>query len=40
MATENPALNVYLGPVKQTWIAYCAQLGQKPGAMLKQIIEQ
>ena len=39
MDKENPYLNVYLGPLKQPWIAYCKNLGKKPGAALKEEIE-
>jgi ribosomal protein S15P/S13E len=36
----NPYLNIYLGEnLKAEWTAYCARLGQKPGAALKKAIE-
>ena len=39
MDRENPYLNVYLGPTKKPWAAYCARLGKKPGAAIKEAIE-
>lgn len=40
MAKENPYLNVYLGALKLSWIDCCKALGKKPGAVLKEAIEQ
>lgn len=40
MDKENPYLNVYLGSLKKPWIEYCNSLGKKPGAALKEAIEQ
>jgi predicted HicB family RNase H-like nuclease len=39
MPDETPYLNVYLGPLKKPWQAYCAARGEKPGAALKKAIE-
>lgn len=39
MDRENPYLNVYLGPTKKPWAAYCARLGKKPGAAIREAIE-
>ena len=39
MDRKNPYLNVYLGAVKKPWAAYCACLGKKPGAAIKEAIE-
>ena len=33
-------LDVYLGALKEPWGAYCATLGKKPGAAIKEAIEQ
>ena len=33
-------LDVYLGALKEPWGAYCAALGKKPGAAIKEAIEQ
>lgn len=33
-------LDVYLGALKEPWVAYCAALGKKPGAAIKEAIEQ
>lgn len=33
-------LDVYLGALKGPWVAYCATLGKKPGAAIKEAIEQ
>ncbi|MEE4624888.1 plasmid mobilization relaxosome protein MobC [Pseudomonas alliivorans] len=33
-------LNVYLGSVKEPWSDYCERLGKKPGAAIKEAIEQ
>jgi hypothetical protein len=40
MEKENPCLNVYLGTLKTPWADYCKALGKKPGAALKEAIEQ
>ena len=40
MDKENPYLNVYLGPLKKGWAEYCNTLGKKPGAALKEAIQQ
>lgn len=40
MEKENPYLNVYLGSLKKPWSDYCESLGKKPGAALKEAIEQ
>jgi len=40
MKKENPYLNVYLGPLKEPWLNYCASLGKKPGAVFKEAAEQ
>jgi hypothetical protein len=40
MEKQNPYLNVYLGPIKEPWNAYCRAMGKKPGAALKEAIEQ
>lgn len=40
MEKENPYLNVYLGALKNPWADYCKGLGKKPGAALKDAIEQ
>lgn len=37
---KNAYLNVYLGPVKEPWADYCRTLGKKPGAAIKEAIEQ
>lgn len=37
---KNAYLNVYLGPVKEPWANYCKTLGKKPGAAIKEAIEQ
>ena len=31
-------LDVYLGALKEPWGAYCAALGKKPGAAIKEAI--
>lgn len=33
-------LDVYLGALKEPWVAYCAALGKKPGATLKEAVEK
>ncbi|AVD85442.1 plasmid mobilization relaxosome protein MobC [Pseudomonas sp. SWI6] len=33
-------MNVYLGTVKEPWVDYCNTLGKKPGAAIKEAIEQ
>ncbi len=40
MKKENSYLNVYLGSLKKPWGDYCKSLGKKPGAALKEAIEQ
>lgn len=40
MEKENPYLNVYLGSLKKPWTDYCASIGKKPGAALKEAIER
>lgn len=40
MEKENPYLNLYLGALKKPWTDYCEALGKKPGAALKEAIEQ
>lgn len=40
MEKENPYLNLYLGVLKKPWADYCEALGKKPGAALKEAIEQ
>lgn len=40
MEKENPYLNLYLGALKKPWADYCEALGKKPGAALKEAIEQ
>ena len=40
MEKENPYLNLYLGALKKPWSDYCEVLGKKPGAALKEAIEQ
>ena len=40
MEKENPYLNLYLGALKKPWSDYCEALGKKPGAALKEGIEQ
>jgi hypothetical protein len=40
MERENPYLNLYLGPLKKPWATYCEVLGKKPGAAIKEAIEQ
>lgn len=40
MEKENPYLNVYLGALKKPWSDYCKSLNKKPGAALKEAIEQ
>ncbi|MDF5835096.1 plasmid mobilization relaxosome protein MobC [Pseudomonas syringae] len=40
MEKENPYLNVYLGSLKKPWADYCASIGKKPGAALKEAIEK
>ncbi|WP_434628211.1 plasmid mobilization relaxosome protein MobC [Pseudomonas sp. Z6-14] len=40
MVQKKSYLNVYLGTVKEPWIDYCKTLGQKPGAAIKEAIEQ
>ena len=40
MENENTYLNVYLGALKKPWSDYCEALGKKPGAALKEAIEQ
>lgn len=40
MEKENPYLNLYLGALKKPWSDYCESLGKKPGAALKEAIEQ
>ncbi|MGY4636156.1 plasmid mobilization relaxosome protein MobC [Pseudomonas sp. TE24901] len=40
MKKENPYLNVYLGSLKKPWADYCASIGKKPGAALKEAIER
>ena len=37
---ENPYLNVYLGRLKNPWVRYCAGLGIKPGAAIKDMVSQ
>lgn len=33
-------MDIYLGDLKEPWVAYCATLGKKPGAAIKEAIEQ
>lgn len=40
MGKKSPYLNVYLGPLKEPWAAYCKARGLKPGAALKEAIEK
>ncbi len=40
MEKENAYLNLYLGALKKPWSDYCEALGKKPGAALKEAIEQ
>lgn len=40
MENANPYLNLYLGDLKKPWSDYCEALGKKPGAALKEAIEQ
>ncbi len=40
MEKKNAYLNVYLGSVKEPWANYCKTLGKKPGAAIKEAIEQ
>ena len=40
MEKESPYLNLYLGAMKKPWSDYCEALGKKPGAALKEAIEQ
>lgn len=40
MEKENHCLNLYLGALKKPWSDYCESLGKKPGAALKEAIEQ
>jgi len=40
MEKESPYLNLYLGALKKPWSDYCEALGKKPGAALKEAIEQ
>lgn len=40
MEKSNAYLNVYLGSLKEPWADYCRSLGKKPGAALKEAIEQ
>lgn len=40
MEKQNPYLNVYLGPSKGPWVDYCKALGKKPGAAIKEAIEE
>lgn len=40
MEKDNPYLNLYLGALKKPWSDYCEALGKKPGAALKEVIEQ
>lgn len=37
---ENLDLCVYLGPLKKPWADYCDSLGKKPGAAIREAIEQ
>lgn len=38
MASSGGVLNVYLGDLKDPWIAYCKQQNRKPGALLKMAV--
>ncbi|WP_288407239.1 plasmid mobilization relaxosome protein MobC [uncultured Pseudomonas sp.] len=40
MRKKTTHLNVYLGSTKEPWEQYCASLGKKPGAALREAIEQ
>lgn len=40
MSKKTTHLNVYLGSVKEPWADYCKRLGKKPGAAIKEAIEQ
>lgn len=40
MKKQSPYLNVYLGATKKPWADYCEALGKKPGAAIKEAIEQ
>lgn len=40
MVQKKSYLNVYLGTVKEPWVDYCNTLGKKPGAAIKEAIEQ
>lgn len=40
MEKKNAYLNVYLGSIKEPWADYCETLGKKPGAAIKEAIEQ
>jgi hypothetical protein len=33
-------MDIYLGSLKEPWVAYCAAIGKKPGAAIKEAIEQ
>ena len=40
MKKENPYLNLYLGALKKPWEKYCKGVGKKPGAAIKEAIQQ
>ena len=40
MNKQSPHLHVYLGSLKKAWVEHCQQFGQKPGVVLKNIVEQ
>ncbi|WP_283737686.1 hypothetical protein [Alcaligenes faecalis] len=33
-------MDVYLGDLKTSWVEYCASVGKKPGAALREAIEK
>lgn len=39
MEKKNTHLNIYLGSLREPWLAYCESLGKKPGAAVKEAIE-
>lgn len=36
----SPYMNIYLGDLKTPWVEYCASVGKKPGAALREAIEK
>lgn len=38
MSQTNRALSVHLGALRESWDAYCADLGKKPGTVIRELV--